>query len=313
MPSTRLLHTDRQSILFLERSRVRVQGERVVYDVADETLLRSFNIPHANLSCLILGQGTSITQAAMRALSEEGVVLAVTGSGGTPLLMASFDEYRPTDRMRRWLDVYQDPDKSLAAAKLIQHARLDAIDRFAETNASRFRIDWVEDTLDEYRAKVDRSTGIDKLSGHEGQFCRKFYADTCRGYGIQGFKRTAGARRHGGGVENGNAVADMNRRLDDGNYLAYGLASVALWAYGIPAGLSVMHGKTRAGGLVFDLADSFKDAFVVPIAGECASSAKAVSDTQFRGKVIDAIDKQRLLKRVFGTVDEILDKLASEV
>lgn len=40
---------------------------------------------------------------------------------------------------------------------------------------------------------------------------------------------------------------------------------------GISFALPILHGKTRRGGLVFDLADLVKDAFVMPIAFTCAA------------------------------------------
>ena len=55
-----------------------------------------------------------------------------------------------------------------------------------------------------------------------------------------------------------------NDFLNHGNYLAYGLAACTLWVLGIPHGFAVMHGKTRRGALVFDVADLIKDTLVLP-------------------------------------------------
>ena len=56
-------------------------------------------------------------------------------------------------------------------------------------------------------------------------------------------------------MKQGAGVDLANRFLDHGNYLAYGLGATATWVLGLPHGLSVLHGKTRRGGLVFDAAD----------------------------------------------------------
>jgi CRISPR-associated protein Cas1 len=58
--------------------------------------------------------------------------------------------------------------------------------------------------------------------------------------------------------------------LNHGNYLAYGLAATTLWVLGISHSFAVMHGKTRRGALVFDVADLIKDAVVLPWAFICA-------------------------------------------
>ena len=53
-----------------------------------------------------------------------------------------------------------------------------------------------------------------------------------------------------------------NSFIDHGNYIAYGYAASSLNVLGISFAFPVMHGKTRRGGLVFDVADLFKDALV---------------------------------------------------
>jgi hypothetical protein len=65
-------------------------------------------------------------------------------------------------------------------------------------------------------------------------------------------------------AKNGSGSDPANRFLDHGNYLAYGLGATAAWVLGLPHGLAVLHGKTRRGGLVFDIADLIKDAVILP-------------------------------------------------
>jgi len=88
----RLLATDREGALYLERARVKVEGNRIVYYIVDDEHRRKYNIPHVNLAVLFIGQGTSITQDALRLLGEERVHLAVTGTGGSPLHLGSLTE-----------------------------------------------------------------------------------------------------------------------------------------------------------------------------------------------------------------------------
>ncbi len=104
------------------------------------------------------------------------------------------------------------------------------------------------------------------------------------------------AKRGGGGI-------DMaNRFLDQGNYLAYGLAAVAAWVTGIPHGLAVMHGKTRRGGLVFDLADLIKDALVMP---QAFIAAMAGEDAQeFRQRCINIFQQADALDVMITSLQE---------
>ena len=93
-----------------------------------------------------------------------------------------------------------------------------------------------------------------------------------------------------------------NRFLDQGNYLAYGLAAVAAWVTGIPHGLAVMHGKTRRGGLVFDIADLIKDALVMPQAFIAAMEGE--DNQQFRQRCINAFQQADALDVMITTLQE---------
>ncbi|RYW83076.1 type I-F CRISPR-associated endonuclease Cas1, partial [Legionella pneumophila] len=91
-----------------------------------------WNIPIANTTCLLLGTGTSITQAAMRMLAQAGVLVGFCGGGGTPLLMANEvewltpqSEYRPTEYMQGWMKFWFDEQKRLYAAKQFQLSRIE--------------------------------------------------------------------------------------------------------------------------------------------------------------------------------------------
>ncbi len=72
-----ILHSKRANLYYLEHCRVLVKGGRVEYvtDAGKESLY--WNIPIANTTSVLLGTGTSITQAAVRELAKAGVLLAM--------------------------------------------------------------------------------------------------------------------------------------------------------------------------------------------------------------------------------------------
>ena len=74
-----ILHSKRANLYYLEHCRVLVKGGRVEYvtDTGKRSLY--WNIPIANTTSILLGTGTSITQAAMRELAKAGVL--VSGEG----------------------------------------------------------------------------------------------------------------------------------------------------------------------------------------------------------------------------------------
>lgn len=80
-----ILHSKRANLYYLEHCRVLVNGGRVEYVTDREKLSLYWNIPIANTTTLLLGTGTSITQAAVRELAKAGVMIGFCGGGGTPL------------------------------------------------------------------------------------------------------------------------------------------------------------------------------------------------------------------------------------
>ena len=308
----RLLVTDREAALYLERARIHVEGDRIVYHIADDEHRREYNIPHVNLAVLFIGQGTSITQDAMRLLGEEGVHLAVTGTGGTPIHVGALTTYTATRHFREMLPVYLDEKLSLQAAKVVMRDRTERMRKIGGALAGR-HLSLRDPTplskiCKSFEERLSHVATIQELLGVEGQFskaCYKFFAEA------SGLSKSGEFRREAGlGTGRGDLPKDpfrlVNRLIDHGNYLAYGMAGAALWALGIPPHMSIFHGKTRAGGLVFDLADSFKDALVLPIAFAAVRNRKEDQEKTFRGRLISAFDDRKILAEAIATVERMV-------
>lgn len=100
-----------------------------------------------------------------------------------------------------------------------------------------------------------------------------------------------------------HAATDLaNGFLNHANYLAYGLAATTLWVLGIPHGFAVMHGKTRRGALVFDVADLVKDAIVLPWAFVCAKEKMA--EQEFRQQILQKFTDHKALDFMFEQVKQ---------
>ena len=81
---------------------------------------------------ILLGKGTSITQAAVQMLASAGVLIGFSGDGGTPLLAANEiewltpqSEYRPTKYIQGWMKFWFQEDKRLKVAKYFQQYRIE--------------------------------------------------------------------------------------------------------------------------------------------------------------------------------------------
>jgi len=227
-----IIHSKRTGIYLLEYCRVMVKVERVVYITADDFHEYFWNIPIGNTSVLLLGNGTSITQAAARMLSADGVMLGFVGGGGTPLFLASQSEYRPTEYAQRWFSQWTDQVARLAIAKRFARYRCEFI------GATWARLDVIESARDDcatavagFLAAIDTASDTTTLMAAEGRFTKSLYRILSVSYGHGRFVRQAGAK---------NSADKANSFLDHGNYLAYGLAGVALWVLGIPHSMPVI-------------------------------------------------------------------------
>lgn len=308
-----ILHSKRANLYYLQHCRVLVNGGRVEYVTDEGKRSRYWNIPIANTTTLLLGTGTSITQAAMRELAKAGVMVGFCGGGGTPLFSANEmdvevawfapqSEYRPTEYLQRWVNFWFDDAARLEAARHFQLARLSRIRTLWKARALReagFAID--ESRLDQL---LDRSQQLipdlpdnTALLTEEARLSKALFKLACDATGYGEFTR---AKRGTGGDP-------ANRFLDHGNYLAYGLAASATWVLGIPHGLAVLHGKTRRGGLVFDVADLVKDACILPQA--FVSAVRGDEEQEFRQACIDNLTRCEALDFMIETLQDVAARL----
>jgi len=299
-----ILHSHRANIYYLEKCRILQKDGRVLYLTEADKQNQYWNIPIANTTCLLLGTGTSITQAAMRMLAQAGVLVGFCGGGGTPLLMATEiewltpqSEYRPTEYLQGWMGFWFDEAKRLAAAKIFQQSRLQFLqkvwskDRELKLEGFDIHAPWLESMLAEHPTKIEAARNVGKLLQLEADLTKKLYGFAARNTKQDGFVRER------------EAQDKANNFLNHGNYLAYGLGATTLWVLGIPHGFAVMHGKTRRGALVFDVADLIKDSIVLPWAFICAK--ENASEQEFRQQCLQAFTDHKALGFMFNEVKRV--------
>lgn len=303
-----ILHSKRANIYYLEKCRVMQKDGRVLYLTEAKNENEYWNIPIANSTCLLLGTGTSITQAAMRMLAQAGVMVGFCGGGSTPLLMATEiewlspqSEYRPTEYVQGWMQFWFDEAKRLQAAKQFQQRRLQYLNRvwakdrdlvnqgFCAEDAS------LQSAFRNCEAKIAAAPKVGNLLQAEAELTKRLY------------KHAANATKYGDFSREREAVGSQfdsaNAFLNHGNYLAYGLAATTLWVLGIPHGFAVMHGKTRRGALVFDVADLIKDALILPWAFVCAK--EGATEQEFRQQCLQAFTDHSALDFMFEQVKAV--------
>jgi len=304
-----ILHSKRANIYYLEKCRVMQKDGRVLYLTEEQSEKQYWNIPIANTTCILLGTGTSITQAAVRMLASAGVMIGFSGSGGTPLLAANEiewlspqSEYRPTQYIQNWLSFWFDDNKRLDAAKQLQQLRLDYMqsvwskdkdlkaEGFTTENAD------IQQAIKLAKEKIQQCSDVTKLLLSEAQLTKMLY------------KLAANNTKTNDFVRNHENTDNANAFLNHGNYLAYGLAATTLWVLGIPHGFAILHGKTRRGALVFDIADLIKDTLILPWAFICAK--EGATEQEFRQQCLQNFTKHKALDYMFDSLKQISAKHA---
>lgn len=299
-----ILHSKRANLYYLEHCRVMQKDGRVLYLQEAKHQNHYWNIPIANTTVLLLGNGTSVTHAAVRMLARAGVLVGFCGGGGTPLYMGSEiewmtpqGEYRPTQYLQGWLSFWFDDAQRLAAAKKLQHARIQFLtdvwqkDKDLKIEGFTTNDSDIQKALNSFNERTEQAQKPADILLTEAQLTKVLYKYAARHTKHADFTR---ARE---GIDKANAF------LNHGNYLAYGLAACTLWVLGVPHGFAVMHGKTRRGALVFDIADLIKDAIVLPWAFICAK--ENATEQEFRQQCLQSFTNHKALDFMFDQVKEL--------
>lgn len=307
-----IIHSKRANIYYLEQCRVLVNGGRVEYVTKHGQNSLYWNIPIANTTTVLMGTGTSITQAAVRELARAGVMIGFCGGGGTPLYAGTEQsievawingqsEYRPTEYLQQWISFWCNDELRTEAARFFQMTRLD---RLAShwLDSKLFRNQGFEVSTGELsamlaasKAGVAAAPDVTSLLTEEARLTKQLYRLASKSSKYGDFVR----------AKRGEAHDAANQFLDHGNYLAYGLGATAAWVLGLPHSLAVLHGKTRRGGLVFDLADLVKDAVILPQA--FISATEGHSEQEFRQVCIEILTRSEALDFIIDVVKQVAE------
>ncbi|WP_019895604.1 type I-F CRISPR-associated endonuclease Cas1f [Hydrogenovibrio halophilus] len=258
-----ILLSKRANIFYLEHCKIIQKDERLV--ILGETgaeVEHYYNLPDRNTMFLLLGIGTSITNSAARRLSESNVIFGFVGNGGSPaftfsdfVFMPTASEYRPTKYMQDWATIFFNEERRLAVAKKLLEDRLSLVGQYWQS----FLSDSEAQQLKQYVSSISASETNEKLLLTEAKIAKNLYKTISQHHGMNGFRRKSRLPEN-----DFDEFSLVNGMIDQGNYIAYGFAAAALHTLGISFAFPILHGKTRRGGLVFDVADLVKDAMVLP-------------------------------------------------
>lgn len=296
-----ILLSKRANVFYLEHCRIIQKDERLIIlgDTGSE-FEHYYNLPYRNTMFLLLGLGTSITNSAARRLAESNVMFGFVGNGGSPsfamsdfVFMPTLSEYRPTEYMQNWCEIFFNESKRLNAAKKLLIRRLELIEKHWDENSQITTFQIME-----FKDWIASSGNNESLLLSEARLAKQLYKSKSKEWKID-FQRHQSSDN-----KTVNESTAINSMLDQGNYIAYGFAASALHTLGISFAFPLLHGKTRRGGLVFDMADLIKDAFILPVAFQYGSNG--LTHKEFREKLIEKLNEKQSMDLIITFILDLL-------
>lgn len=265
---------DSLSYLYLEMCRIEQdEGAIAAWDLSGVT-----PIPIASLNCLLLGPGTVITQAAMRAIGENGCNVCWVGEQGVRMYACATGETRSARHLLR---------QAMLATR--EPLRLRVVSRM-------YRMRFRGETLPE-------GLTLQQIRGREGVRVREAYASAAKACGIPWGKRQYD--RH-----DWDAQSDINKALSSAAAALYGICHAAIVAMGYSTGLGFIHSGKQL-SFVYDIADLYRMDLVVPTAfravseqieeltsGDVSPKGRLTIEQRTRFAMRDAFRRERLLQRI---------------
>ena len=259
---------DGLSYLYLEHARVEVQ-DRAITCLSPRGAV---DVPTAALGVLMLGPGTTVTHAAIKALADGGCSVLWVGEDGTRLYASGGGETRASRGLERQVWLWVDDD---ARARVVR-AMFEL--RFGEKLPARF--------------------SIKQIRGKEGARVRDAYAQASRDSGVPWSGRVYKRDKW--------ITADpVNRAVSAGNACMYGLAHAAILSGGYSPALGFVHtGKQLS--FVYDIADLYKVDLVIPAAFEAVSELPDSIEARIRAKLRGHIVRTHLLERMVADLHTLM-------
>ncbi len=252
---------DRWTPLYLEHGRLEVDDSSVKWISSQKLVCR---IPVATVSALILGPGTTITHAAVKACADSNTPLIWMGEEGMRFYAAGLQPNHDNSMARIHATAWGDRKQKEEIARRM----------------FRFRFENVE---------VDSAT-VPQLRGMEGKRVKIEYAKLGAQYGVTWKGRDYNAQKW-------DLSDGINKALSAANASLYALCAAVCHTMGFIPTLGFVH---DAGTLpfIYDVADLYKHETSWPAAFQAISLDPRDDGTLARKLLKENVEATRLLQRI---------------
>ncbi|MDD4061525.1 MAG: type I-E CRISPR-associated endonuclease Cas1e [Kiritimatiellae bacterium] len=261
---------ERWTPLYLEHGRIEVDDASVKWIGADRTVLR---LPVASLSVLMLGPGTTVTHAAMKACADSDTPVCWVGADGMRFYAFGVTPTHDNERARRQAEIASSPKRRDEVARRM------FLRRFPDVNVA--------------------NVAVKELRGMEGRRVKALYAEMGTKYGVSWKGRNYDA-------SNWDVSDTINRAVSAANAALYALTTSVVCSMGYLPQLGFIH---TAGTLpfVFDIADMYKPETTLPAAFETVSLDPKAKEESVVTRLKSFIESTHLLARMPKDIEKLLE------
>lgn len=251
---------DSISYLYIEHAAIEQNNASIVIIQKDGTI----PVPISSLTCLLLGPGTNITHAAVRAVAENGCMLIWCGEEIGRFYASGMGETRSSDHLLLQAKLCMDPEAHLSVVRRMYELRFPSVPTANLT--------------------------LQQIRGLEGVRVKQTYRVESKRTGVKWLARNYRQT-------DWDAADDINRALSAANAILYSVCQAAIVSLGYSPGLGFVHtGKMLS--FVYDIADLYKTETTIPAAFEAVRDQKGDLDKRIRLYTRQKIAKAGILKRV---------------
>lgn len=277
------MNNDLQSLPKLRDSISYVYIEHAIIEQEDSSIVAiqkdgRIPIPVSSVTCIMLGPGTNITHAAIKAAAENGCLIVWCGENGMHFYASGLGETRSAVNLLRQAELCICPETRLEVAKRMYIRRFGSI--------------------------TNQDYTLQQLRGMEGIRVREAYKLASKTTGIPWSARTYKK-------DDWNAQDPINSALSQANALLYSVCQAAIVSLGYSTGLGFIHtGKQLS--FVFDIADLYKAEVTIPAAFLSARYPGSELSAAVRKNCRTYFQQAHLLKRIPEDIEWIFDLPGSE-
>lgn len=260
---------DGLSYLYIEHGRIEQDAKAIAWYQPDGKV----SVPVSALGLLMLGPGTSVTHAAIKALADNGCMVVWVGEESVRFYASGMGETRSSQNLLRQAEIWADKDKHLNVVRKMYTMR--------------------------FKERLSDDLTLQQIRGKEGVRVRTVYSQMSKTYDVPW---------HGRNYKRGTwSNADpINRALSSASACLYGVCQAAIVSSGYSPALGFIHtGKQLS--FVYDIADLYKAEIAIPVAFEIVSESDESVESRVRHKLREVIRESKLLGRIITDLQFLFD------